>query len=130
MKEYRVILMISAGIILSCSKEKPAPLEAKYVEPHYDTTAIDSFSAGAISVDVANQIRRSSAAYQDSLKQAAAEIEKGKLEQEMKAKEAEAKSAAEKKEKEKAAKEEARKEDSKKSADQTQTQPQQNPSTN
>ena len=36
----------------------------------YDTTAIDSFSPGATSVDVAAEIRRSSRLYQDSIQKA------------------------------------------------------------
>lgn len=43
----------------------------------YDTAAVDSFSAGAISVDVAAQIRMSSQAYQDSLKAVAEGLKKG-----------------------------------------------------
>jgi hypothetical protein len=37
---------------------------------HYDTTAVDSFSNGAVSVDIARKIRMSSPQYLDSVKQA------------------------------------------------------------
>lgn len=63
----------------------------KYQEPDYpvaeeklDTIPVDSFSNGAISVDVARKIRMSSLAYQDSLKKAkdaAAKMEQEKKQQ-------------------------------------------------
>ncbi|WP_449400121.1 hypothetical protein [Chryseobacterium wanjuense] len=37
---------------------------------NYDTAAVDSFSAGATSIDVVRQIRMSSQQYQDSVKEA------------------------------------------------------------
>lgn len=70
--------------IFSCSKKKDENNfnEEKYIPAKYDTVAIDSFSTGAISRDVAAQIHRSSVAFQDSLLKAkvAAEIVKKNLE--------------------------------------------------
>lgn len=63
---------------ISCSKEEQnAKLQSPEVQVHapYDTTAIDSFSNGAISVDVAERIRMSSKKYQDSLQQIAKQLE-------------------------------------------------------
>jgi maltose-binding protein MalE len=76
--------VLAAGCIISvsliaCSKRESAnTIETQMVQPHYDTTAIDSFSAGATTVDIVRQIRMSSQKYQDSLKEAA------KIEQEEK----------------------------------------------
>lgn len=66
--------VVFAGLILSsfalaCSKREPVADIAQELKLKYDTTAIDSFSPGAISVDVARQIRMSSQKYQDSLKE-------------------------------------------------------------
>lgn len=69
----RNFLLFLFFILLSCGKEKPATefQELNTAEPiSYDTTAIDSFSPGATSVDVVAQIRRSSQLFQDSVKQA------------------------------------------------------------
>ncbi|KQS89965.1 hypothetical protein [Chryseobacterium sp. Leaf394] len=57
---------------LSCSKKPDTSAVAAVDESRatYDTTAIDSFSAGATSVDVMRQIRMSSQRYQDSVKAA------------------------------------------------------------
>lgn len=83
-----LLLSLMITLLMSCGgPEEPtgnAGSEETLAAP-YDTVAVDSFSAGAISVDVAAQIRMSSQAYQDSLK-ALAEAQK---------KEAEAKKAAE-----------------------------------
>lgn len=76
--------VLAAGCILSvslvaCSKRESAyNNDVQTVQPHYDTTAVDSFSAGATTVDIVRQIRMSSKQYQDSLKEAI------KLEQEEK----------------------------------------------
>lgn len=64
-----------AIVTLSCGK---APEEAALPndiaeKPVMDTTPVDSFSSGAISVDVAERIRQSSRKYQDSLKKIAEE---------------------------------------------------------
>lgn len=62
---------ISFVFLIACSKRESAnPDQTQSLQPHYDTTAIDSFSAGATSVDVVRQIRMSSQKYQDSLKEA------------------------------------------------------------
>lgn len=63
---YTLALICISG----CSEKKPAaPDTGEFTSVvHYDTTAVDSFSAGAISVDVARNIRMSSAAYKDSVK--------------------------------------------------------------
>ena len=70
--------------LFSCSKKRSGDglSDENFVEMKYDTTAIDSFSNGAISVDVAAQIRRSSVVYQDSILKAkiAADIAKKDLE--------------------------------------------------
>lgn len=60
-------LLISA---VSCSKRTSGSLSCRQPKADYDTVAVDSFSTGAISVDVAEQIRMSSRKYQDSLKEA------------------------------------------------------------
>lgn len=57
-------------IILSCgddSSEQPVSQGENSEVLTYDTVAIDSFSQGATSVDVARKIRLSSQLYQDSL---------------------------------------------------------------
>lgn len=57
--------------LIACSKREPANADQiQAVQPQYDTTAIDSFSAGATTVDIVRQIRMSSQKYQDSLKEA------------------------------------------------------------
>lgn len=72
MKSLVYILMIFSFLMIGCSKKDTKmdthSTEAAVHAP-YDTTAIDSFSSGAISVDVARQIRMSSQQYQDSLRQ-------------------------------------------------------------
>ncbi len=67
---------IFSGILLvvicsACSKKEPVYVDnSQDLRPHYDTTAIDSFSAGATSEAVIMKIRMSSQKYQDSLKEA------------------------------------------------------------
>ena len=82
------IALLCILFLFSCSQKKSEDNldEDHYVEIAYDTTAIDSFSTGAISVDVAEQIRKSSVAYQDSIRQVkiAAEIAKKDLEEKQK----------------------------------------------
>lgn len=57
--------------IIACSKHEATNTnEIQAVQAHYDTTAIDSFSAGATTVDIVRQIRMSSKQYQDSMKEA------------------------------------------------------------
>lgn len=89
----------------SCGKENLKNQHSESVVssvPPYDTVAIDSFSAGATSVDVARKIRISSLQYQDSLKQVQRKLEEEKLLNKMK----EEKEKAEKESKEKNVKEE------------------------
>lgn len=64
-----IIFVISLLLLSSCSKNNK---EINYPdsvvnEKMYDTTAIDSFSNGAVSADVAQQIRMSSKSYRDSV---------------------------------------------------------------
>ena len=64
---------IVAGVLaLGCAKKESdiSYPDAQFKEPHYDTTAVDSFSAGATSVDVMRKIKMSSQSYQDSVQQA------------------------------------------------------------
>ncbi len=57
--------------LAACSKQEAANSDdIQAVQPQYDTTAIDSFSAGATTVDIVRQIRMSSQKYQDSVKEA------------------------------------------------------------
>ena len=71
MKNLSFAAIIFSAFVMSCSKKEPADFyPADSPKASYDTTAIDSFSNGAISVDVARQIRMSSKQYQDSLKEA------------------------------------------------------------
>lgn len=57
-------------LLTACSKKEPQGFNTEQeVKIHYDTTAIDSFSTGAVSVDVARKIRMSSPQYLDSVKQ-------------------------------------------------------------
>lgn len=79
MKKVFAAGCLTSIFLLACSKQEPANTDQiQEIQPHYDTVAIDSFSAGAISVDVARQIRMSSHKYQDSIRAAL------KLEQEEK----------------------------------------------
>ena len=68
-------------ILFSCGKEavQTVPVEKEIVTVPYDTTAVDSFSVGATSVDVARRIKISSLKYQDSLKKTALKLEEEKL---------------------------------------------------
>jgi len=55
--------------MINCSKKRqPNYSENVMPEAKYDTTAVDSFSQGAMSVDVAERIRMSSQKYRDSVK--------------------------------------------------------------
>ncbi|WP_294249114.1 hypothetical protein [uncultured Chryseobacterium sp.] len=57
--------------LASCTRKEPVDLyPADSPRAQYDTAAVDSFSNGAVSVDIARQIRMSSRAYQDSVKEA------------------------------------------------------------
>lgn len=79
MKNY--IFFVLFIILFSCGKEavQTVPVEKEIVTVPYDTTAVDSFSVGATSVDVARRIKISSLKYQDSLKKTALKLEEEKL---------------------------------------------------
>ena len=79
MKNYIFIVLFI--ILFSCGKEavQTVPVEKEIVTVPYDTTAVDSFSVGATSVDVARRIKISSLKYQDSLKKIALKLEEEKL---------------------------------------------------
>ena len=69
-------------LMISCGKkeaDKEVFLEDNTKTAPYDTVAIDSFSTGAISVDIARKIKISSVAYQDSLKEVRKKMEAEKL---------------------------------------------------
>lgn len=68
--------MISCG---GNDEKKEALTDQESTTLTYDTIAKDSFSNGAISVDIAKKIRMSSVQYQDSLKEAAKKLEAEKL---------------------------------------------------
>ena len=66
------LAVLSLLFIFSCSKntvDQSLITEENSAILPYDTIAIDSFSAGATSVDVARKIRMSSQKFQDSLMQ-------------------------------------------------------------
>ncbi len=71
MKNLLFAAFIFLSLVISCSKKEPADFyPTDSAKASYDTTAIDSFSNGAISVDIAKQIRMSSRQCQDSVKEA------------------------------------------------------------
>ncbi|WP_294301105.1 hypothetical protein [uncultured Chryseobacterium sp.] len=71
MKHLLFAAFVFSTLLLSCSKKEPADLyPADSPKADYDTTAIDSFSNGATSIDVVRQIRMSSQKYRDSVKEA------------------------------------------------------------
>jgi hypothetical protein len=105
--------LLSAAFIFSvlctaCSKKEPVDLYPQdNAKASYDTIAIDSFSSGATSVDVARQIRVSSQQYQDSVKaalktQAEEKRIKDELEKENKKKQEDEKKKADEAKKQKA----------------------------
>lgn len=70
MKNLFFVFFVFTIVVVSCSKKEPQDLyPEESPKANYDTTAVDSFSSGATSVDVARQIRMSSKKYQDSLKE-------------------------------------------------------------
>ena len=107
MKNLLSAIFIFTILFTACSKkESPGFAAEQDVKIYYDTTAVDSFSTGAITVDIARKIRMSSPQYQDSLKQVKKVQEeekklKAELEKEKKAKleEEKKKTEAEKKQK-------------------------------
>ncbi|MCC2590453.1 hypothetical protein [Chryseobacterium sp. MFBS3-17] len=101
----KTVFILLVLMMVSCNKKTPAAATAgaeQYVHADYDTTAIDSFSSGAISVDVAQRIRMSSRRYQDSLQRVREKEMEQKLKQEQEQL-AREKQAAEKKKQEAAA---------------------------
>ncbi|MCA6067218.1 hypothetical protein JI747_008530 [Chryseobacterium sp. RG1] len=66
---FSAILLIL--IFSACSNKEPVSVDnSQDLKPSYDTTAIDSFSAGATSEAVIMKIKMSSQKYQDSIKEA------------------------------------------------------------
>ncbi len=111
-----LIFYILILFLFSCEKNSQENVEFVSKEssvPPYDTLAKDSFSAGAVSVDVARQIRISSQQYQDSLKEIRKKMEEERILKEEKDK-ADKKLAEEKKKTEDV--EKAKKEKEKKAA--------------
>ncbi|UWX59955.1 hypothetical protein N0B40_16265 [Chryseobacterium oranimense] len=71
MKNLLSALFMVSLLLAACSKkETPGFTNEQDMKVHYDTAAIDSFSAGATSIDIVRQIRMSSQKYQDSVKEA------------------------------------------------------------
>ena len=69
-------------LLVSCGKETLTQnliLEENSAVAPYDTIAIDSFSQGATTVDIAMKIKISSLKYQDSLKQIKLKTEEERL---------------------------------------------------
>ncbi|MBU8883712.1 hypothetical protein KSK37_11515 [Kaistella sp. DKR-2] len=69
-------------LLISCGKKSDktrVAVERSSAVPPYDTVAIDSFSVGATSVDVARKIKISSLKYQDSLRKIQTKLEEEKL---------------------------------------------------
>ena len=78
----KIVLIFLFFVGISCAKKeakKEVVIEDHTTPAPYDTIAIDSFSTGAISVDVARKIKMSSIAFQDSLMQVRKKIEAEKL---------------------------------------------------
>lgn len=100
MKNLFSAIFIFVLLLTACSKKESSGFIAvQDLKVHYDTTAIDSFSNGAITVDIARKIKMSSPQYQDSVKQAKKALEdekkvKAELEKENKKKEEEEKKKA------------------------------------
>ncbi|WP_027376889.1 hypothetical protein [Kaistella palustris] len=91
-----ITIVLSFLFLFSCGKKPvPAPVIAELSSSSapYDTTAVDSFSAGATTVNIARQIRISSLKYQDSLQQSR---KKSEAEKQLKAETAEKDKAAKK----------------------------------
>lgn len=78
----KIFVFFISVMLISCAKKEAAKKftvqENSSVAP-YDTIAIDSFSTGAISVNIARKIKMSSQIYQDSLKNARKKLDAEKL---------------------------------------------------
>ncbi len=68
-------------VAVSCGKNtiEESDFSKEHIVSKYDTLAIDSFSTGATSVDVARKIRISSQNYQDSLRDIRVKLETEKI---------------------------------------------------
>jgi len=101
MKNILPAFFILIMLFTACSKkESPGFGTEQEIRMNYDTTAVDSFSNGAVSVDIARKIRMSSPQYLDSVKQAKKLQDeenklKAELEKEKKVKQEEEKKKAE-----------------------------------
>lgn len=97
MKNLFSAIFIVVLLLTACSKKESPGFGAEQdMKIHYDTMAVDSFSNGAVTVDIARKIRMSSPQYLDSVKQAKKALEeeqklKAELEKENKKKEEEEK---------------------------------------
>ncbi|WP_106917731.1 hypothetical protein [Chryseobacterium aurantiacum] len=70
MKNLLPAIFIFIILLTACSKKEVSNVNAEpEIKIQYDTTAVDSFSTGAVSVDIARKIRMSSPQYLDSVKQ-------------------------------------------------------------
>lgn len=70
MKNLLPAIFIFILLLTACSKKETSNVNTEQeVRINYDTTAVDSFSTGAVSVDIARKIRMSSPQYLDSIKQ-------------------------------------------------------------
>lgn len=79
MKNLLPAIFIFTILFEACSKKESPGFEAEQdIKVRYDTTAIDSFSTGAVTVDIARKIRMSSPRYLDSVKQAQKALEEEK----------------------------------------------------
>lgn len=109
MKNLLSAFFILGFLLTACSKKESPGFGAEQdLKIHYDTVAIDSFSNGAVTVDIARKIRMSSPEYLDSVKQVKKALEeeqklKAELEKENKKKEEEEKKTADAEKKKKAA---------------------------
>lgn len=116
MKNLLAAIFIFIILFTACSKkESPGFGAEQEVKISYDTTAVDSFSTGAVSVDIARKIRMSSPQYLDSVKQAKKLLDeenklKAELEKENKAKQEEEKKKTEAEKKQKTAAQETKQE--------------------
>ncbi|MBU4538791.1 MAG: hypothetical protein L6264_02945 [Weeksellaceae bacterium] len=75
------LLLISCG---NKTDKTHIEVQGSTAVPPYDTIAVDSFSVGATSVDVARKIKISSLKYQDSLRKIQTKLEEEKLLNKMK----------------------------------------------
>jgi len=100
MKNFLSAILIFGLFLTACSKkESPGFSTEQDMKIRYDTTAVDSFSNGAVTVDIARKIKMSSPQYLDSVKQAKKALAeeqklKAELDKENKKKEEEEKKTA------------------------------------